>query len=119
MQGSRGRQLLITYDIGGSQKSQPYEAFSILVLDPDRNGMWAQAAFRAEVFAHQPRRMSFKALNDGLWRRALPSFLRLAGLIDGVFVTFAVDKMKRPQIEFDDKVREDCRSFGSRPWQVG
>lgn len=112
MQGGRGRQLLVTCDIGGSQKLQPYETFSFLILDLDRNGPWlaTQAAFRAQFFTHH-RRMSFKTLNDGLRRRALAPFLRLASLVDGVLVTFAVDKLERPRIGLDDEVREELRAF--------
>ena len=104
--------MLVTCDIGGSQKFQRYETFSFLVLDLDRNGPWlaTQAAYRAQFFTHH-RRMSFKALNDGLRRRALPSFLRLASLVDGMLVTFAVDKLKRPQIGFDDEVQEELSAF--------
>lgn len=112
MQGRRGRQLLVMCDIGGSLKLQPYETFSFLVLDLDRNGPWlaTQAAFRGQFFTHH-RRMSFKALNDGLRRRALAPFLRLASLVDGVLVTFAVDKLERPQIGVEDEVRKELRAF--------
>lgn len=112
MQGRRGRQLLVTCDIGGSQKLQPYETFSFLILDLDRNGPWlaTRAAFRAQSFTHH-RRMSFKALNDGLRRRALTPFLRLASLVDGVLVTFAVDKLERPKIGSHDEVREELRAL--------
>lgn len=42
--------------------------------------------------------MAFKALNDGLRRRALVPFLTLAEVLDGVLVTFAVHKVDRPII---------------------
>jgi len=37
------------------------------------------------------RRMSFKGLNDRLKLRALPAFLSIAGAMDGIMLTFAVD----------------------------
>src|SRR3546814_3763037 len=44
----RGQQLLILCDIGGSLKEQPFETYSFLVLDLDRNRLWlqGQSAFR-------------------------------------------------------------------------
>lgn len=95
----RGQQLLILCDIGGSLKEQPFETYSFLVLDLDRNRLWlqGQSAFRSEVLVHR-RRMAFKALNDGIRRRALLPFLALAEVLNGVLVTFAVDKKQRPKM---------------------
>jgi hypothetical protein len=102
LRGPRGRQLLITCDIGGSQRDQPFETYSFLILDLDRNGQWLamQQGFRAEVMPHR-RRISFKAMNDGVRRRALPDFLALSEFLDAVLVTFAVHKTDRPQIGVD------------------
>lgn len=104
----RGRQLLITCDIGGSQRDQPYETYSFLILDLDRNGHWLamHQEFRAEVMPLR-RRMSFKALNDGVRRRALPDSLALTEFLDGVLVTFAVHKSDRPQISVDPELIEE------------
>ena len=86
-------------DIGGSQKSQPFETYSFLVLDLDRNPYWlqGQSEFRKCVFT-QHRRMAFKAMNDGARRRALRPFLQLSEVLNGVLVTFAMHKTERPEI---------------------
>lgn len=97
LEAPRGRQLLILCDIGGSQKEQPFETLGFLILDLDRNPYWldGQVAFRRNVLV-QRRRMAFKALNDGVRRRALVPFLTLAEMLNGVLVTFAVHKNERP-----------------------
>jgi len=86
-------------DIGGSQKAQPFETYSFLVLDLDRNLHWlhGQSEFRKRVFV-QRRRMAFKAMNDGARRRSLQPFLRLSEVLNGVLVTFAVHKVERPVV---------------------
>lgn len=95
----RRQQLLIVCDIGGSQKSQPFETFSFLVLDLDANQEWlrSQGAFRHRVLK-EPRRLAFKGLNDVQRRRALLPFLALSDRISGVLVTFAVKKRRRPDL---------------------
>lgn len=104
----RGRQLLMLCDIGGSQKEQPFETFGFLILDLDRNPYWlnGQAAFRRKVLL-QRRRMAFKALNDGIRRRALVPFLTLAEVLNGVLVTFAVHKSERPIMGDGGATREE------------
>ncbi len=85
----RGRQFLIVCDIGGSQKDQPFETLSFLVLDLDANARWlaGQRTFRTRILT-QPRRMAFKAFNDRVRRRALMPFLTLAETLNGILVTF-------------------------------
>ena len=112
LDGQRGRQLLVTCDIGGSLKDQGFETFSFLVIDVDRNRQWlaTQSAFRSQFFT-SGRRMAFKSLNDGLRRHALAPFLRLASLVDGVLVTFAIDKMERPRLSQDDEVSAELHEL--------
>ena len=95
-------------DIGGSQKSQPFETYSFLVLDLDQNAYWlqGQSEFRKRVFT-QHRRMAFKAMNDGARRRALRPFLRLSEVLNGVLVTFAIHKTERPEIGFGGAAEDD------------
>jgi len=104
----RGQQLLITCDIGGSQRNQRYETFAFLVLDLDRNSWWLrkQRQFRSLILP-PPRRMAFKAMNDGVRRRALGPFLRLANEIDGLLVTFAIEKIERPNFDLGDDFRRE------------
>ena len=98
-QAPRGRQLMMLCDIGGSQKAEPFETYSFLVLDLDRNPHWlhGQSEFRKRVFV-QHRRMAFKAMNDGARRRSLQPFLRLSEVLNGVLVTFAIHKVERPVV---------------------
>lgn len=96
---SRGRQLMIVCDIGGSLKRQSFETFSFLVVDLDRNSAWLQRhqSFRHHVLPHR-RRIAFKALNDAIRCRALVPFLNLATTLTGMLVTFAIHKTERPVI---------------------
>jgi hypothetical protein len=109
---SRGRQLLILCDIGGSLKAQPFETYSFLVFDLDCSAVWlqGQSAFRRQVLVHR-RRMAFKALNDVIRRRALMPFLNLAEALNGVLVTFAVEKKGRPNIGDGGAAREELSQF--------
>lgn len=104
----RGGQLLITCDLGGSQKDQRYETFAFLIHDLDRSQRWlsGQRHLRSAVMRHR-RRMAFKAMNDRLRRQALIPFLELAECLDGFLVTFAVDKGARPNMALDDDVHAD------------
>jgi hypothetical protein len=53
--------------------------------------MNAQQVFRSEALS-DGRRLSFKALNDGVRRRALLPFLLMADEIEGALIVVAVDK---------------------------
>lgn len=108
LQESRGRQLLILCDIGGSLKGQPFETYSFLIFDLDCSAVWLrnQNAFRRQVLVHR-RRMAFKALNDVIRQRALIPFLNLAEALNGVLVTFAVDKKGRPKLGGGGAAREE------------
>jgi hypothetical protein len=112
LRSNRGRQLLIVCDIGGSLKEQPFETFSFLILDLDRNMVWlqGQSAFRHRVMVHR-RRMAFKKLNDANRRRALLPFLSLAEKLTGNLVTFAIDKKKRPKMENGGAAHAEISSF--------
>jgi hypothetical protein len=90
--GPRGRQLLSVADFSGSHRGSRHDTYAFLLLDLDANDWWfqAQRAFRHEML--KSRRLSFKALNDGARRAALPVFLKAADEIDGVLVVVAVDK---------------------------
>lgn len=108
LQAPRGHQLLVTCDIGGSQKAQPFETYAFLILDLDRNSEWlaGQRAFRSEVLPLR-RRMSFKSMNDAARRRALQPFLELADRLNAVLVTFAVHKTERPRIGAEAELIEE------------
>jgi hypothetical protein len=108
----RGGQLLITCDIGGSQKDQRYETFAFLIHDLDRSQRWlsGQRHLRAAVIRHR-RRMAYKAMNDRLRRRALIPFLELAEHLDGALVIFAVDKGARATMALADDVLADLATL--------
>jgi hypothetical protein len=63
------------------------------VLDLERNATWlsAQAQFRKHMI-RSARRMSFKALNDGVRRRAIMPFLQIGNQIHGWLITFGISK---------------------------
>lgn len=111
----RGQQLLVACDIGGSQKAQRYETYAFLILDLNRNAPWlaGQARFRSVVLPHR-RRMAFKAMNDAFRRRALAPFMELADHLNGVLVTFAVDKLQRPRIGVDESLGGELGTF----WKI-
>ena len=81
-------------------------------MDLDHSHSWLElrASFREQFFTLH-RRMAFKSLNDAHRRRALEPFLRLASLINGVLVTFAVNKAERPRIGIDNKVQEELEAL--------
>lgn len=91
--GCRGHKLMLLADFSGSHRTALYSTYAFLLLDMDRNDRWlaGQRAFRRR-FLPDGRRLSFKALNDGVRRMAMPQFLDMAGDIDGALVVFAVDK---------------------------
>jgi len=108
----RGQQLMIVCDIGGSQRQQAFETFGFLIVDLDRNGSWLQRqhAFRQHILRHR-RRIAFKALNDGVRRRALVPFLNLAETLVGVLVTFAIHKNERPSLSGGGALTEELTAY--------
>jgi hypothetical protein len=91
--GPRGKNLFLAADFSGTHRGPLYTTYAFLLLDLDRNGWWinAQRVFRMEALQDN-RRLSFKALNDGVRRRALLPFLLMADEIEGALIVVAVDK---------------------------
>lgn len=91
---TRGRTLLLAADFGGHHPKQHYDTYTFLILDLAKNQEWLawQRYFRSAILRHR-RRMSFKALNDGIRRRALVPFMRAAAGIEGCLVQFAISKI--------------------------
>ena len=79
---------------GGHHKKQHFDTYTFLILDLAKNTEWmaGQRHFRKEILPNR-RRMSFKALNDGMRRRALVPFLRGAAGIEGCLIQFAISKV--------------------------
>lgn len=91
---SRGKTLLLVADFGGHHQKQHFDTYTFLILDLAKNTEWmaGQRQFRKEILPNH-RRMSFKALNDGMRRRALVPFLRGAAGIEGCLTQFAISKV--------------------------
>jgi hypothetical protein len=91
---TRGKTLLLVADFGGHHQRQHFDTYTFLILDVAKNTDWlgGQRHFRQEILPNL-RRMSFKALNDGMRRRALIPFLRVAAGIEGCLVQFAISKV--------------------------
>lgn len=90
---TRGRALLLVADFGGHHQKQHFDTYTFLILDLTKNQEWLawQHYFRHATLPNR-RRMSFKALNDGMRRRALVPFMRAAAGIEGCLVQFAISK---------------------------
>jgi hypothetical protein len=90
---ARGRTLLIVADFGGHHQKQHFDTYTFLIMDFARNREWLvrQHKFRKATLPNR-RRMSFKALNDNMRRRALVPFMRAAAGIEGCLVQFAISK---------------------------
>lgn len=91
---TRGRTLLLIADFGGHHQKQHFDTYTFLILDIAKNREWLarQHHFRNDLLRNR-RRMSFKALNDGIRRRALIPFMRAAAGIEGCLVQFAISKV--------------------------
>jgi hypothetical protein len=90
---TRGRTLLLVADFGGHHQKQHFDTYTFLILDLAKNQNWLahQRRFRHSILPNS-RRMSFKALNDGMRRQALVPFMRAAAGIEGYLVQFAISK---------------------------
>jgi hypothetical protein len=91
---TRGRTLLLVADFGGHHQRQHFDTYTFLILDLTKNQEWLawQHHFRHAILRNR-RRMSFKALNDGMRRRALVPFMRAAAGIEGCLMQFAISKV--------------------------
>jgi len=91
---TRGKTLLLVADFGGHHQKQHFDTYTFLILDLAKNTKWlaGQRHFRTKMLPNR-RRMSFKALNDGMRRRALTPFLRGAAGIEGCLIQFAISKV--------------------------
>jgi|GEM_PF-1144260 len=90
---TRGRTLLLVADFGGHHQKQHFDTYTFLILDLAKNQEWLaqQRRFRNAILPNR-RRMSFKALNDGMRRQALVPFMQAAAGIEGYLAQFAISK---------------------------
>ena len=94
-------------DFSGQNRSQHFETYSLLFLDPDRNPDWfaQQRLFRSSQIIGR-RRIAFKALNDAKRRQALVPFFDMANRIHGCLVTFAISKNSETLFERSEEGEE-------------
>jgi|GEM_PF-628481 len=90
-------ELFIASDYSGSatDKSAKYELFSFLIFPFHSAGTWEAERLEVRKRFLEGRSMSFKNLNDGRRRRALPHFLSAANKIPGILIAVAVSKSNR------------------------
>jgi hypothetical protein len=89
----RSSRLFIFSDYVLPRTSRKYHVISLLLVDLDDCGeewcVWTE--WRAKIIP-DGRRMEFKKLNDGCKARALPHLLSFAQSLEGISLTFAVQK---------------------------
>ena len=90
-------ELFIASDYSGSatDKSAKYELFSFLIFPYHNARRWQTERLEVRKRFLTDRSMSFKNLNDGMRRRALPYFLSAANHIPGILIAAAVSKSNR------------------------
>ena len=85
--------LLMFSDYGGAHKQARYEIISFLALTlPGLRSFDDERRRLREGSMGSERRMSYKALNDTMRMRSLPSFLTAADQLQGLLISFALDK---------------------------
>lgn len=107
--------LLMFSDYGGAHKGARYEVLSYLVttLDGLTNFNPMRVRLRENKLGSQ-RRMSYKALNDNIRRQSLPAYLKVVDLLDGVLISFAIDKRAAPRLS---ESYQSETAFGTlSPW---
>jgi hypothetical protein len=85
--------LLMFSDYSGTHKGAQFDIYTFLVTTTAalRPFLAATDDLRAGAFG-RTRRMSYKSLNDTVRARALPEFLTAANQMQGLVVSFAIDK---------------------------
>jgi|SRR5579884_3550992 len=89
-----GQSLFIASDYGGHHSKAGHQILSFLITDNYSTPTWLmlQKFFRELYLAGYPRRISYKAIHDGVIARSLEQFLTLADTINGILFTIAIDK---------------------------
>ena len=88
-----GAVMLVASDYGGQHNTAKYESLSFVFANLEESGAWnyRREELRSE-FLPDGRRMSYKNLNDTKRREALFPFLLAANHIQGLSVTFLINK---------------------------
>ena len=107
--------LLMFSDYGGAHRGARYEVLSYLITSA--TGITNFERGRRELRQtglDSRRRMSYKALNDNMRLRSLPSYLRAADTIEGLVINFAIDKQAMPRLTESHQPKTAFGSLG--PW---
>ncbi|MFC7333065.1 hypothetical protein [Rhodocista pekingensis] len=114
----RGRALLLAADFGGHHQKQHFDTYTFLILDLAKNQEWLswQHHYFRDTVLPNSRRMSFKALNDGMRRRALVPFMQAAAGIEGCLVQFAISKVGGSL--FTDQINDEIGAELLKKWKV-
>lgn len=88
----RSEDIIVTSDYGGENKEALYAGYSFLINSAQSWAEWEPHRLALRRTLRFERRLSFKKLADGQRREALPAFLNAAGSLDGLSLTFLVDK---------------------------
>ncbi|MCK1278654.1 hypothetical protein IVB46_25850 [Bradyrhizobium sp. 61] len=85
--------MIVASDYSGQHKEATHEAYSFVVTTDGALNAWLPSlkVFR-DRWLPDGRRISFKKLNEPVRWRALPSFLDLAGNLEGNLITILVDR---------------------------
>jgi len=112
--------LFVVSDYSGprSNSSAKYETFTYLIFSyPDTQRWRSERLAVRETYLHQ-RSMSFKALNDGVRRSALPRFLAASNSIPGILVTIAVTKNRASLFQSGTRLDMSMGDFANfRHWK--
>ena len=88
-----GSLLLLASDYSGFEKESNFTAFSFIVADLYNSNEWeVKRRIIRQQFLPNNRRMSFKGLSDKHRREALVPFLESADNIEGLLITFLINK---------------------------
>ncbi|NUO01179.1 MAG: hypothetical protein HUU01_11250, partial [Saprospiraceae bacterium] len=89
----RGPSIYIVSDYAGEQKDINYLTYSFLFCDVKSSQTWFKESKQLRLnFNLGKRKMGYKTLNDGIQKNALNDFLNKANSIEGILMSFAVNK---------------------------
>jgi len=98
----KGSLILLASDSSGYEKTSNYLAISFIVIDLFNSKEWEiKRRNIRQVFLPNNRRMSFKALNDSYRQNALIPFLEAANCIDGLLISFLLNKKVKGLVTYE------------------
>ncbi|MFN0018783.1 MAG: hypothetical protein ACKVP0_11030 [Pirellulaceae bacterium] len=113
--------LICASDYSGQHKGSDFEAYTFLISGSASWNDWEARRLQIRAGDVQLRRMSFKALGDGVKQRALPKFLEAADHLNGLLAIFLVDKRigslfgKSPRFDFTNLAKYEV--YGSHVFE--